>query len=118
MFASPVQNTEYPGALSFIMGNGLRPSFTFTFNDKTKFKGGPGPRRQAALSDPPLRRRDLLHRQRAAREGDPGAIRGVLILDAQGNRNRFDFEGASQPDIDRSRRVHFTPPPGTNITRN
>src|SRR5262249_35746244 len=41
MFVTPVQNTEYPGALAFLMGRGLSPSFTFTFNEKAKFDGGP-----------------------------------------------------------------------------
>ena len=46
---------------------------------------------------------------------DPGVIRRVLIVDAQGNRNRFDFESVSQPDkIDPGEFV-FTPPAGTNI---
>jgi len=115
MFVQPVEKTEYPGALSFLMGNGLRPSFTFTIHDKAKFEGGPvlngKPRAPTPYYDYVLFYVDkaLLEKK------DPGVIRRVLIVDAQGNRNRFDFENASQPaTIDASEFV-FTPPPGTNI---
>ncbi len=115
MFVQPVEKTEYPGALSFLMGNGLRPSFTFTLHEKAKFEGGPvlngKPRAPTPYYDYVLFYVDkaLLEKK------DPGVIRRVLIVDAQGNRNRFDFEDASQPaTIDASEFV-FTPPPGTNI---
>jgi outer membrane lipoprotein-sorting protein len=115
MFVQPVEKTEYPGALSFLMGNGLRPSFTFTLHDKAKFEGGPvlngKPRAPTPYYDYVLFYVDkaLLEKK------DPGVIRRVLIVDAQGNRNRFDFENVSQPaSIDPSEFV-FSPPPGTNI---
>jgi outer membrane lipoprotein-sorting protein len=115
MFVQPVEKTEYPGALSFLMGNGLRPSFTFTLHDKAKFEGGPvlngKPRAPTPYYDYVLFYVDkaLLEKK------DPGVIRRVLVVDAQGNRNRFDFENASQPaSVDPGEFV-FSPPPGTNI---
>jgi len=44
-------------------------------------------------------------------------MRRVLIVDAQGNKNRFDFEGAAQPAAVDPAEFTFTPPPGTNTTR-
>ncbi|NUQ73748.1 MAG: outer membrane lipoprotein carrier protein LolA [Polyangiaceae bacterium] len=115
MFVQPVEKTEYPGALSFLMGSGLRPSFTFTIHDKAKFEGGPvlngKPR-----APTPYYEYVLFYVDKALLEKkDPGVIRRVLIVDAQGNRNRFDFENVSQPaSIDPGEFV-FSPPPGTNI---
>ena len=49
---------------------------------------------------------------------DPGLIRRILIVDVQGNRNRFDLEGATQPEKIDPAEFTFTPPQGTNITQN
>lgn len=115
MFLQPVQKTEYPGALSFLMGNGLRPSFTFSIHEKAKFEGGPvlnGKPRSAT----PYYEYVLFYVDKALLEKkEPGVIRRVLIVDAQGNKNRFDFEEVSQPgSIDPSEFI-FNPPAGTNI---
>ena len=116
MFTQPVAKTEYPGALAFLMGNGIRPSFTFTINDKAKFDGGP-----VLLGKPrtptPHYEYVMFYIDKALLEkGDPNVVRRVLIVDAQGNKNRFDFEGATQPaSIDPGEFV-FTPPEGTTIT--
>ncbi|WP_437753392.1 LolA family protein [Sorangium sp. So ce1389] len=118
MFVTPVQNSEYPGALSFLMGHGLRPSFTFTFNEKAKFEGGP-----VLVGKPraPTPHYDLvmfyIDRALLAKK-DPGVVRRVLIVDAQGNRNRFDFENASQPASIEPAEFQFTAPPGTDVKQN
>ena len=44
-------------------------------------------------------------------------MRRVLLLDAQGNRNRFDF---LNPEINTKTpggEFNFTPPPGTQVIR-
>jgi outer membrane lipoprotein carrier protein len=120
MLVQPVQNTEYPGALSFIMGRGLRPSFTFTFNENAKATYTAGPVLHGKPRSPTPHYESVFFYvdQALLDKGDPNVIRRVLIVDAQGNRNRFDFEGASQPaSIDAGEFV-FTPPAGTNITKN
>jgi len=119
MFESPVQNTEYPGALAFIMGKGLRPSFTFTFNENAKksFTGGPVLTGKPRVPTPHYESVFFYVDQALLDKGDPGVIRRVLILDAQGNKNRFDFEGASQPASIDANEFTFTPPAGTNITK-
>ncbi|WP_437524280.1 outer membrane lipoprotein carrier protein LolA [Sorangium sp. So ce726] len=118
MFVTPVQNSEYPGALSFLMGHGLRPSFTFTFNEKAKFEGGPvlvgKPR-----SPTPHYEFVMFYIDKALlAKKDPGVVRRVLIVDAQGNRNRFDFENASQPASIDPAEFQFTAPPGTDVKQN
>ncbi|WP_437955894.1 outer membrane lipoprotein carrier protein LolA [Sorangium sp. So ce119] len=118
MFVTPVQNSEYPGALSFLMGHGLRPSFTFTFNEKANFEGGPvlvgKPRAPTPHYDFVM---FYIDRALLAKK-DPGVIRRVLIVDAQGNRNRFDFENASQPASIDPAEFRFTAPPGTDVKQN
>lgn len=115
MFLQPIQKTEYPGALSFLMGNGLRPSFTFSIHEKAKFEGGPvlnGKPRAAT----PYYEYVLFYADKSLLEKkDPGVIRRVLIVDAQGNKNRFDFEDVSQPSSIEPGEFIFNPPAGTNI---
>lgn len=118
MFVSPAANTEYPGALAFLMGHGLRPSFTFTINDKIHFDAGPvlvGKPRQPNPSYESVLfyvSRDLLEKK------DPGVIQKVLVLDAQGNRNTFTFEQATTPSSVEPAEFVFEPPAGTTITKN
>lgn len=118
MFVQPVDKTEYPGAFAFLMGKGLAPSFSFAFHDKSKFEGGP-----VLLGKPkqPTPHYDSVYfyvDKALLEKKDPGVIRRVMLVDAQGNRNRFDFEDVKQPEkIDPAEFV-FTPPAGTNVTQN
>lgn len=119
MFIQPVAGHQMPGAMAFIMGNGLLPSFNFTFNEKAKksWPAGPvlnGTPRQAT---PNYESCFFYVEDALLQKKDPGVIRRVLILDAQGNKNRFDFEESTQPaSIDPSEFV-FSPPPGTDIKK-
>jgi outer membrane lipoprotein-sorting protein len=118
MVTQSVQKTEYPGALAFIMGHGMRPSFTFTFNDKSSFKGGPVLVGKPSQPTPSYESVNFFIDKDLLEKKDPGVVRRVVITDAQSNRNAFDFENASQPaSIDASEFV-FDPPPGTNIVKN
>jgi len=118
MFVQSVDKTEYPGAFAFLMGKGMAPSFNFNFNEKAKFDGGP-----VLLGKPkePTPHYDSVrfHGEKVRPEKkEPGVIRRFLIFDAQGNRNRFDLEGATQPEKIDPAEFTFTPPAGTNITQN
>ena len=116
MYVTPAQNTEYPGALAFMMGNGISTSFDFAINGKARYGG-------VVLDGKPLTptagyelvmfyiNKDLLEK------ADPGAIERVLVRDAQGNKNRFDFKGSSQPATIDPAEFTFTPPAGTTITQ-
>jgi outer membrane lipoprotein carrier protein len=118
MFVQPVEKTEYPGALAFLMGKGLAPSFDFSFNDKAKFDGGPvllgKPKTPSTYYETVLFYVDkaLLEKK------DPGTIRRVLLVDAQGNKNRFDFESCTQPEKIDPKEFVFEAPAGTNIIKN
>ncbi|WP_437951069.1 outer membrane lipoprotein carrier protein LolA [Sorangium sp. So ce296] len=118
MFVTPVKNSEYPGALSFLMGHGLRPSFTFTFNEKASFEGGPVLVGKPRAPTPHYELVMFYIDKALLAKKDPGVVRRVLILDAQGNRNRFDFENASQPASIDPAEFQFTPPPGTDVKQN
>ncbi|WP_437731644.1 LolA family protein [Sorangium sp. So ce1335] len=118
MFVTPVQNSEYPGALSFLMGHGLRPSFTFTFNEKANFEGGPVLVGKPRAPTPHYEYVMFYIDRALLAKKDPGVIRRVLIVDAQGNRNRFDFENASQPASIDPAEFRFTAPPGTDVKQN
>ncbi|WP_438023785.1 LolA family protein [Sorangium sp. So ce233] len=118
MFVTPVQNSEYPGALSFLMGHGLRPSFSFTFNEKANFEGGPVLVGKPRAPTPHYEFVMFYIDRALLAKKDPGVIRRVLIVDAQGNRNRFDFENASQPASIDPAEFRFTAPPGTDVKQN
>lgn len=118
MFVQSVEKTEYPGAFSFLMGKGMGPSFNFTFNEKAKFDGGPVLLGKPKEATPQYDSVFFYVDNALLEKKDPGVIRRILILDAQGNRNRFDLEGATQPDKIDPAEFTFTPPAGTNITKN
>ena len=50
-------------------------------------------------------------------KADPGAITRVLVRDAQGNKNRFDFINPKVNEAVPAADFTFTPPPGTSIVR-
>lgn len=118
MFVRDVKNTEYPGAFSFILGNGMRQSFNFQFHKTSKWEGGPVIIGTPISPNPGYKQvlfyidKDLLDK------GDLGCIRRVLVIDAQGNRNRFDFVHAEKPDAIPDKWFDFTPPQGTEIIKN
>ncbi|MFP6687593.1 MAG: outer-membrane lipoprotein carrier protein LolA [Polyangiaceae bacterium] len=115
MFVKPVAQTEYPGALAFIMGEGLLASFSFAFHPTATFKGG------RVLVGTPLKHNPaykvvLFYIDDALlAAGDTACIRRVLVLDAQGNRNRFDFIHVEEPAQIPAKEFEFTPPAGTAI---
>lgn len=117
MFEHPVKDTEYPGAFGFIMGSGIRRSFDFSFNEKAKFELG-----YILVGKPktpnPQYEQVLFYIDKTKLEAkNPGAVTGVLILDAQGNRNRFELFDQSFPTAIDASEFTFTPPAGTNITK-
>ena len=117
MFEHPVKKTEYPGAFGFIMGSGIRPSFEFSYNDKAKFALGPILIGKPRTPNPQYEQVLFYVDKDKLAKGDPGAVNGVLILDAQGNRNRFELHDASFPTSIDASEFTFTPPAGTNITK-
>jgi outer membrane lipoprotein carrier protein len=118
MFQQPMAKTQYPGALAFMMGNGIASSFDFTVRRPvvagpayagTILEGKP------LAPNPSYETVTFFVGQVALAARDPGAVERVIVLDAQGNKNRFDFKSASQPASISPAEFTFTPPPGTTI---
>jgi len=115
MIETPMGKMQAPGAVSFMLGNGIASSFNFTLGSSPGYTG-------VVLDGKPLApdancdfARFFIDRGMLAAT-DPGAIQAVLIVGAQGDKNRFEFTGATQPATIDPAEFTFTPPPGTTIT--
>jgi outer membrane lipoprotein-sorting protein len=117
MFVRTVAGTEYPGALAFILGKGLRDNFTFSFNQKTKWEGGPVLVGEPRVPNPGYTKVLFYIDEALLRKGDPGCVRRVLVIDAQGNRNQFDFVAVERPASLPAGEFVFEPPPGTTLVK-
>ncbi len=114
MFEQPIDKSQYPAALSFLTGTGqLSQSFDFELvcGDQMKFPGGyvlVGTPKQAT----PAYSKVLFYVDTATSQ-----VRRVMVIDGQGNRNRFDFKN---PQINLpvpASQFKFTPPPGTSVVK-
>lgn len=114
MFEQNVDKSQYPAALSFLVGGGkLSDTFAFELFDGSamNFPGG-----QVLVGTPktpsPAYQKVLFYV-----DGATSQVRRVLIVDGQGNRNRFDFENPKVNEAIPADRFKFVPPPGTSIVR-
>ena len=114
LFEQSVNKSQYPAALSFLVGSGkLEKSFKFRkMNPRVmKFKGG-----YILLAIPrdptPAYQKMLLYV-----DGATFQVRRVLFVDAQKNRNMFDFEKPRLNEKIAAGEFQFTPPPGTQVVR-
>lgn len=112
MYEQPLDKSQYPAALSFLTGTGkLGDAFDFQLfpGEQMKFPGG-----MVLVGTPktptPAYSKVLFYVDAATSQ-----VRRVMIIDGQGNRNRFDFDDAkiNQPVPPES--FKYTPPPGTSI---
>jgi outer membrane lipoprotein carrier protein len=112
MFVQQVSQSQYPAALSFLMGQGqLTSSFDLRLLDTVNFPGGWV--LEGTPKDPtPAYQKVLLYVDSATSQ-----VRRVLILDAQGNRNRFDFDNPLVNTPVPPGSFTFTPPAGTQIVK-
>jgi len=114
MYELSVAKSQYPAALAFLMGKGqLQKDFTMRLLDpaQMKFEGGyvlEGTPKDAT----PAYQKMLLYVDAATSQ-----VRRVLILDAQGNRNRFDFEAPAVNEPAAKGEFDFVPPAGTKIIK-
>jgi outer membrane lipoprotein carrier protein len=115
MFVQPVgKSQQHVAALSFLMGQGqLTSSFDLRLLDPAtvKFEGGwvlEGTPKEAT----PAYQKVLLYVDQATAQ-----VRRVLILDAQGNRNRFDFDNPLVNTPVPPGEFTFSPPAGTQIVK-
>ena len=115
MIEKPVENSQYPGAFGFLMGNGISSSFTFTINDKAAWKDGPVLQGKPTSPTPDYEAATFFLNKALLDKSDPGAIARVSLTDAQGNKNRFDLSDATRPATIDPGEFLFTAPAGTNI---
>ncbi len=114
MFEQNVDKSQYPAALSFLIGGGRLPEvFTFELYDGAtmNFPGG-----QVLVGTPkqptPAYQKVLFYV-----DAQTAQVRRVLIVDGQGNRNRFDFENPRVNEPVKDDQFKFVPPPGTQIIK-
>ncbi len=111
LYEQPIERNQYPAALAFLVGAGkLGDSFDLTKLDPKKFRGfvlACVPKQAS-----PAYRTMVLYVDAATRQ-----VRRVILLDAQGNRNRFDFIDPRLNAKIPPGEFRFTPPRGTRIVR-
>lgn len=117
MIEMPAQKTQYPGALAFMLGNGISSSFDFAVNQRVKWPQGVVLDGKPTSPNPSYETVMFYVDTALLQASDPSAMKRVLVLDAQGNKNRFDFESITQPPSIPPSEFTFTPPPGTEIKR-
>jgi outer membrane lipoprotein carrier protein len=114
MYEQPIEKSQYPAALSFLTGTGkLADAFEFELvpGDTMKFTGGyvlVGTPKQAT----PAYSKVLFYVDAATSQ-----VRRVMVIDGQGNRNRFDFVDPRVNEPVAPGEFSFTPPAGTSIVR-
>ncbi|MGC4064513.1 MAG: outer membrane lipoprotein carrier protein LolA [Polyangiaceae bacterium] len=114
MFESEMGKSPYPAALAFLVGDGkLQSSFKLRKLDarQMKFEGGWVIEAKPNEATPAYQTMILYVDSATAQ------VRRVLLLDAQGNRNRFDFTKPAVNTKVQSGEFTFTPPAGTQIVR-
>lgn len=112
MFEQQVDKSQYPAALSFLTGGGkLSDTFNFELYDGAPMSFANG---QVLVGTPkvasPAYQKVLFYVDTATSQ-----VRRVLIVDGQGNRNRFDFDNPKVNEVIAPETFKFVPPPGTSI---
>ena len=112
MYQQPLAKTQYPAALSFLTGQGkLKQNFKFGLQNSKQMKFETG----YVLEGLPLQPTAAYERVFFYVDAATYQVRRVLIVDAQGNRNRFDFL-TSEVNIKAPQgEFSFTPPTGTQV---
>jgi len=114
MFESDMGKSAYPAALSFLVGEGkLQQSFALKKLDarQMKFEGGFVIEAKPKEATPAYKAMILYVVAATAQ------VRRVLLVDAQGNRNRFDFSSPTVNTKVEPTEFTFAPPSGTQIIR-
>jgi outer membrane lipoprotein carrier protein len=114
LYESPMGKSQYPAALAFLLGTGqLLRDFDLRLLDagQMKFENG------YVLEGTPKEATAAYQKVLLYVDSATSQVRRVLILDAQGNKNRFDF---SEPVVNKlvaKDEFEFTAPPGTNVVK-
>ncbi len=114
MYLQPMGKSQYPAALAFLVGGGnLKKSFKLRKLDARAmhFEGG------FVLLAVPKKATPAYQKLVIYVDAQTAQVRRVILLDAQGNTNRFTF---TQPVINKKvspSEFKFTPPPGTQVIK-
>ena len=114
MYEQPSTPPQYPAALSFLTGTGkLSDSFDFQLfaGEDMKFPGG------YVLVGTPKQPTPAYSKVLFYVDSATSQVRRVMVIDGQGNRNRFDFVSPRVNEPVAPSQFTFTPPPGTSIVR-
>lgn len=114
MFQQTVDKSQYPAALSFLVGGGkLTEVFNFELYEGNgmNFPGG------MVLVGTPKTASPAYTKVLFYVDKDSNQVRRVLIVDGQGNRNRFDFQNPRVNDPVKEDSFKFEPPAGTSIVK-
>jgi outer membrane lipoprotein carrier protein len=114
MYQQAVSQAQYPAALAFLTGQGdLAKLFDFQLFDgaQMQFPGG------YVLAGTPKTATAAYEKVLFYVDGPTSQVRRVLILDGQGNRNRFDFTAPVVNQPVPATQFVFTPPPGTTVIK-
>jgi outer membrane lipoprotein carrier protein len=114
MFEQNVDKSQYPAALSFLVGGGkLGEVFNFELYEGATMNFANG---QVLVGTPktpsPAYQKVLFYVDSATSQ-----VRRVLIVDGQGNRNRFDFDNPKVNEPVTPEHFKFVPPPGTSVVK-
>jgi outer membrane lipoprotein carrier protein len=114
MYEQPMDQSQYPAALAFLIGGGnVKKSFVLSKLDaeRAKFSGG-----FVLVGEPrdptPAYQKILLYV-----DAKTSQVRRVMLIDAQGNRNRFDFENPVVNKKPQTDEFKFVPPKGTKVIK-
>jgi outer membrane lipoprotein carrier protein len=114
MFEQNIDKSQYPAALSFLTGTGkLTDSFTFLMypGESMNFPGG------KVLVGTPKKETAAYTKVLFYVDTTTNHVRRALIVDAQGNRNRFDFvEPKVNVQVDEAT-FKLVPPAGTQVIK-
>jgi outer membrane lipoprotein carrier protein len=114
MWEAPMDKAQQPAALAFLTGSGkLDQSFNFQLFDGSamNFPGG------QVLVGTPKSPNPAYDKVLFYVDTQSSQVRRVMIIDGQGNRNRFDFINPQVNLPVTPGQFNFTPPPGTTIVK-
>lgn len=110
IYEQSVANSQYPAALSFLLGTGtLSASFNFLLPSEMNLPGG------FVLVGTPKQPAPSVSKVLFYVDAATSQVRRVAVIDGQGNRNTFDFLNPVINQPVPASRFQFTPPPGTSV---
>lgn len=114
MYEQSISSSQYPAALAFLTGTGsIRKAFRLRKLDskRMKFEGG------YVLEGKPRQETAAYVKVLFYIDGKSSQVRRVMLIDAEGNRNTFDFLSPSANKETPKGEFDFKPPAGTKIIK-